>query len=133
MPAASQPVYSRPSSHNERRSSAGDNGSQYAPCYKHLGPPNMHNTAAPADHYITCLGSGGTDNSSSQQSGADMLGAITSLLSDLYKMGFNSSSSSASGSSSGGAQEVTSRSNSASSRKQQAAAAATDSLRNLPI
>lgn len=99
-PTAHQLGYSRRSSNSsvpDRRSSTGDG--QYAPCYKHLGPSNMHSSAAPADTYITCLSSGGSDNGTDaerQQSGTDMLGAITSLLSDLYKMGFSGSSSAAS-------------------------------------
>lgn len=114
----------------DRRSSNGD-GYVSAACYKHLGPSSMHTAAAPADAYITCLGSGDTDNGSNrEQSGSDMLGAITSLLSDLYNMRF-SSGSSAGSSSAGSSQDVASRDNSAS-RNQFAttAAAVTD---NLPI
>lgn len=100
----------------------------------------MHTAAAPADAYITCLGSGSTDNGSSsgsrEQSASDMLGAITSLLSDLYNMRFSGSSGSASSSNGGSAGEVDSRSNSMSKKQAAAtaaAAAAAENLRNLPI
>lgn len=118
----------------DRRSSNGD-GYVSAACYKHLGPSNMHNAAAPADAYITCLGSGSTDNGSNrEQSGSDMLGAITSLLSDLYNMRFSGGSSGGGSSSSAGSssQEVASRDNSAS-RDQLAAPAAAPLTDNLPI
>jgi hypothetical protein len=90
----------------------------------------MHSSATPADTYITCIGSGGSDNGTDaerQESGSDMLGAITSLLSDLYKMGFSGSSSAASSrphSREGGL----SRSDSGSKT-----APAADTLCNLPI
>lgn len=118
----------------DRRSSTGD---QYVSCYKHLGPTNMNAAAAPADAYITCLGNGSTDNGSTnsrEQSGSDMLGAITSLLSDLYNMRFSGGGSNAGSRSSSrsDSHEVLSRSNSGS-RKGAVAAAAADTLRNLPI
>jgi hypothetical protein len=114
----------------DRRSSTGDGQYVSAACYKHLGPSNMHSSAGSADAYITCMGS---DNGSSrEQSGSDMLGAITSLLSDLYNMRFSGSSSGSSSAAGSSSQEVLSRSNSAS-KKQTTAAAAADSLRNLPI
>lgn len=120
------------SSLNGRRSSTGDTTYTIMPCYRHLGPTSMQPPAASADHSITCLGSGSTtEGGSSQAGGSDVLGVITSLLSDLYKIGFSSSSSS--GSSNG--QELEGRSSSMSKKQAAAAAvaAATDSLRNLPI
>jgi hypothetical protein len=114
----------------DRRSSTGDGQYVSAACYKHLGPSSMHSGGGSADAYITCLGS--DDGSSREQSGSDMLGAITSLLSDLYNMRFSGSSSGSSSAAASSSQELLSRSNSAS-KKQATAATAADSLRNLPI
>jgi hypothetical protein len=85
-----------------------------AACYKHLGPTSHSHALPPAasaaaaavsgEHRISVDGGsdGGAGDAagddvlrprrSSSSSGSDMLGAITALLSDLYRLSFSSSS-----------------------------------------